>query len=82
MNDIERTSTANEKTGVFIGKYAVNPFNKKEIPIYISDYVLMGYGTGAVMGVPAHDQRDFDFATKFGIDITPCSGSGRSIHRP
>ena len=52
MNDIERTSTTNEKTGVFIGKYAVNPFTKKEIPIYISDYVLMSYGTGAVMGVP------------------------------
>ena len=76
MNDIERTSTANEKTGVFIGKYAVNPFNKKEIPIYISDYVLMGYGTGAVMGVPAHEQRDFDFATKFGIDITPVVDPG------
>ncbi|PWL94688.1 MAG: leucine--tRNA ligase [Clostridiales bacterium] len=76
MNDIERTSTSNEKTGVFIGKYAVNPFTKKEIPIYISDYVLMGYGTGAVMGVPAHDQRDFDFATKFGIDIVPVVDPG------
>lgn len=71
MNEIERTSTTNEKTGVFIGKYAINPFTHKEMPIYISDYVLMGYGTGAVMGVPAHDQRDFDFATKFGIDIIP-----------
>lgn len=76
MNDIERTSTSNEKTGVFIGKYAINPFTKKEIPIYISDYVLMGYGTGAVMGVPAHDQRDFDFATKFGIDIVPVVDPG------
>ena len=76
MNDIERTSTSNEKTGVFIGKYAVNPFTKMEIPIYISDYVLMGYGTGAVMGVPAHDQRDFDFATKFGIDIVPVVDPG------
>lgn len=76
MNDIERTSTTNEKTGVFIGKYAINPFTKKEIPIYISDYVLMGYGTGAVMGVPAHDQRDFDFATKFGIDIIPVVDPG------
>ena len=76
MNDIERTSTSNEKTGVFIGKYAINPFTKKEIPIYISDYVLMGYGTGAVMGVPAHDQRDFDFATKFGIDIIPVVDPG------
>ncbi len=71
MNEIERTSTSNEKTGVFIGKYAINPFTHKEMPIYIADYVLMGYGTGAVMGVPAHDQRDFDFATKFGIDIIP-----------
>ena len=71
MNEIERTSTTNEKTGVFIGKYAINPFTHKEMPIYIADYVLMGYGTGAVMGVPAHDQRDFDFATKFGIDIIP-----------
>ncbi len=76
MNDIERTSTTNEKTGVFIGKYAVNPFTKKEIPIYISDYVLMSYGTGAVMGVPAHDQRDFEFATKFGIDIIPVVDPG------
>ena len=71
MSEIERTSTTNEKTGVFIGQYAVNPFTKKPMPIYISDYVLMGYGTGAVMGVPAHDQRDFDFAKKFGLEIVP-----------
>ena len=71
MTDIERTSTSNEKTGVFTGRYAVNPVNGKEIPIYISDYVLMGYGTGAIMAVPAHDQRDFDFAKKFGLDIIP-----------
>ena len=71
MSEIDRTSTANEKTGVFIGKYAVNPFTGKEMPIYISDYVLMGYGTGAVMGVPAHDQRDFYFAKMFGIEIIP-----------
>ncbi len=71
MSEIERTSTTNEKTGVFIGRYAVNPFTNKPMPIYISDYVLMGYGTGAVMGVPAHDQRDFDFAKKFGLEIIP-----------
>ena len=71
MSDIERTSTSNEKTGVFTGRYAVNPVNGKEIPIYISDYVLMGYGTGAIMAVPAHDQRDFDFAKAFGLDIIP-----------
>ena len=71
MSDIERTSTSNEKTGVFIGRYAVNPVNGNEIPIYISDYVLMGYGTGAIMAVPAHDQRDFDFAKAFGLEIIP-----------
>ena len=71
MSEIDRTSTTNEKTGVFIGKYAINPFTGKTMPIYISDYVLMGYGTGAVMGVPAHDQRDFEFAKKFGIEIVP-----------
>lgn len=71
MSEIERTSTANEKTGVFIGKYAINPFTNKPMPIFISDYVLMGYGTGAVMGVPAHDQRDFDFAKKFDLEIIP-----------
>lgn len=71
MSEIERTSTTNEKTGVFIGKYCINPVNDKKIPIFISDYVLMGYGTGAIMAVPAHDQRDFDFAKKFGLDIIP-----------
>lgn len=76
MSDIERTSTSNEKTGVFIGKYAINPVNGKEVPIYISDYVLMGYGTGAIMAVPAHDERDFDFATKFGLDIIPVVNPG------
>jgi len=71
QTDIERTSLTKEKTGVFTGRYAVNPANGKRIPLYIADYVLMGYGTGIVMGVPAHDQRDFEFATKFGLDIIP-----------
>ncbi len=71
MNDIERTSLTNEKTGEFIGAYAINPANLKKIPIYISDYVLMGYGTGAIMAVPAHDERDFEFAKKFGLEIVP-----------
>ncbi len=71
MSDIERTSTTNEKTGEFIGRYAINPVNGKKVPIYISDYVLMDYGTGAIMAVPAHDQRDFDFAKKFGLEIIP-----------
>ena len=75
MNDIERTSTSNEKTGVFIGKYAINPVNGKKVPIYISDYVLMGYGTGAIMAVPAHDERDFDFAKMFNLEIIPVVAS-------
>lgn len=71
MSDIERTSTSNEKTGVFIGRYCFNPLNGKRVPIFISDYVLMGYGTGAIMAVPAHDQRDFEFAKKFDLEIIP-----------
>ncbi len=68
--EFERTQLNKEKTGVeIIGLKAVNPVNKKEIPIYISDYVMMGYGTGAIMAVPAHDERDYDFAKKFGIEI-------------
>ncbi|MCF0144404.1 MAG: leucine--tRNA ligase [Firmicutes bacterium] len=76
MSEIDRTSTTNEKTGEFTGKYAINPFTGKEMPIFIADYVLMGYGTGAVMGVPAHDQRDFDFAKKFGLEIIPVIDPG------
>ena len=66
----ERTQLVKEKTGVKLSGFtATNPVNGKEVPIYISDYVMMGYGTGAIMAVPAHDQRDYEFATKFGIDI-------------
>ncbi|OON91641.1 MAG: leucine--tRNA ligase [Epulopiscium sp. Nele67-Bin001] len=60
-----------EKTGVFLGKYAINPLNGKKMPIWIADYVLADYGTGAIMCVPAHDERDFEFATKFGLEIVP-----------
>ncbi|HZP80576.1 MAG TPA: leucine--tRNA ligase, partial [Chthonomonadaceae bacterium] len=67
--EIERQSTERTKTGVFLGSYAINPVNGEPIPIWIADYVLMGYGTGAIMAVPAHDQRDFEFAQKFGIPI-------------
>ena len=68
--EFERTQLVKDKTGVKIeGLTAINPVNGKEIPVYISDYVMMGYGTGAIMAVPAHDQRDYDFAKKFGIDI-------------
>src|SRR5581483_7367331 len=68
-SDLERTDLAKEKTGVWTGAYAINPVSGKEIPIWVADYVLMGYGTGAVMGVPAHDERDFEFAKSYGLDI-------------
>ncbi|MDD2504988.1 MAG: class I tRNA ligase family protein, partial [Bacilli bacterium] len=71
QSEIDRTSTVKEKTGVFTGSYAINPINNKSIPIYIADYVLASYGTGAIMAVPAHDERDFDFATKYNLEITP-----------
>ncbi len=69
QSEIERLSTEKERDGVFIGAYAINPMNGAEIPIYIADYVLMTYGTGAIMAVPAHDERDFDFATRYGLPI-------------
>jgi leucyl-tRNA synthetase len=68
-SDLERTELAKEKSGVFTGAYAVNPVNNERIPIWIADYVLMGYGTGAIMAVPAHDERDFEFAKKFELPI-------------
>ena len=68
--EIDRLSSEREKTGVFIGAYAINPANDKKIPIYAADYVLYSYGTGAVMGVPSHDERDFAFANKYGLPIT------------
>ena len=69
-SEIERLSTERDKTGVFTGSYAINTINGNKVPIFIADYVLMQYGTGAVMGVPAHDQRDFEFAKKYNLDIT------------
>ncbi len=75
--EFERTQLVKDKTGVKIdGLTAVNPVNGKQVPIYISDYVMMGYGTGAIMAVPAHDERDYDFAKKFGIDIIPVIEGG------
>ena len=70
-SEMERTELNKDKTGVFTGAYAINPVNGKEIPIWISDYVLATYGTGAIMAVPAHDQRDYDFAKEFGLEIIP-----------
>lgn len=69
-NEIDRLSTTREKTGVYIGHNAINPINGKSVPIYVADYVLYSYGTGAVMGVPSHDERDFAFAEKYGLPIT------------
>ena len=92
--EFERTQLVKDKTGERVeGLVAINPINNKEIPIYISDYVMMSYGTGAIMAVPAHDERDYDFAKKFGIDIIPVieggdiekeayTGEGRLINSP
>src|SRR5205807_1559519 len=73
--EIERLSTDREKTGVALGAEAINPVNGERIPIFIADYVLAGYGTGAIMAVPAHDERDFELATQFGLPI-------RTVVRP
>lgn len=70
-SDLERTDLNKDKTGVFTGAYAINPVNEEKVEIWIADYVLASYGTGAVMAVPAHDERDFEFATKFNLAITP-----------
>ena len=71
MSEVDRMADAKQKSGVFIGAYAINPVNQARIPIWIADYVLMGYGTGAIMAVPYGDQRDFEFAREFGLDIVP-----------
>ena len=75
-SDLERTELNKEKTGVFTGAYAINPVNNEQIPIWISDYVLASYGTGAIMAVPAHDERDYEFAKKFNIKIIPVIEGG------
>ena len=75
-SDLERTELNKEKTGVFTGAYALHPVNGKEVPIWISDYVLASYGTGAIMAVPAHDTRDYEFAKKFNIEIIPVLEGG------
>ncbi|MFA5865613.1 MAG: leucine--tRNA ligase [Phycisphaerae bacterium] len=75
-SDLERTELAKEKTGEFTGAYAINPVNGKPIPIWVADYVLISYGTGAIMAVPAHDQRDWEFATKFNLPIIQVISGG------
>jgi leucyl-tRNA synthetase len=91
-SDLERTDLAKDKSGVFSGSYAINPVNQERVPIWIADYVLMGYGTGAIMAVPAHDERDFEFATRYALPITqviaaadpaaplPYTGDGKLVH--
>ncbi|HUG16583.1 MAG TPA: leucine--tRNA ligase [Thermomicrobiales bacterium] len=85
QSEIDRMSTEKEKTGVFTGGYAINPVNGEQLPVWIADYVLVTYGTGAVMAVPAHDERDFEFALKFGLPIVPviarADGAVRSVVR-
>ncbi len=76
-SDLERTDLAKEKSGVFLGSYAINPVNGQRVPVWIADYVLMGYGTGAIMAVPAHDERDHEFAGQFGLPIIPVIASGQ-----
>jgi leucyl-tRNA synthetase len=75
-SDLDRGDLNKDKSGVFTGAYATNPVNGEQIPVWIADYVMMGYGTGAIMAVPAHDERDFEFATKFGLEIKPVVGKG------
>lgn len=71
LSDIDRESTVREKTGIYLGVDAINPATGKPVPIFVADYVLMNYGTGGIMAVPGHDQRDFEFAVKFGLDVIP-----------
>src|SRR5699024_861014 len=75
-SDLERTDLNKDKTGVFTGAYAINPVNQEEMPIWIADYVLSSYGTGAIMAVPAHDSRDYDFAKKYKLEIKPVLEGG------
>ncbi|MCI0331724.1 MAG: leucine--tRNA ligase [Planctomycetes bacterium] len=78
-SDLDRTELAKEKTGVFTGSYAINPVNGDPLPIWVADYVLMSYGTGAIMAVPAHDERDFEFAQQFGLPITAVVDPGDAV---
>ena len=78
-SDLERTELAKEKTGVFTGSYAINPVNGEPVPIWVADYVLISYGTGAIMAVPAHDERDFEFAQQFGLPIKAVVDPGDAV---
>jgi leucyl-tRNA synthetase len=78
-SDLDRTELTKEKTGVFTGSYAINPVNGKPVPIWVADYVLVSYGTGAIMAVPAHDERDFEFARQFNLGVVPVVDPGEAI---
>jgi leucyl-tRNA synthetase len=78
-SDLDRTELAKEKTGVFTGSFAINPVNNERIPIWVADYVLISYGTGAIMAVPAHDERDFEFAQQFGLPFRPVVDPGDAV---
>src|SRR5699024_5206072 len=78
-SDLERTELQKDKTGVWTGAYAINPFNNEKMPIYVADYVLVSYGTGAIMAVPAHDERDFEFATKYDLPIKRVVEGGEEL---
>lgn len=84
LSDQDRLATTREKTGVFTGFYAINPVNKARVPIWVADYVLINYGTGAIMAVPGHDERDFEFARKFGIDVVQviAPADGQAVDLP
>jgi leucyl-tRNA synthetase len=84
QSELERMEESREKTGVFTGGYAINPVNNERIPVWIADYVLLSYGTGAIMAVPAHDQRDFEFARQFGLEIIPViqPAGGPELYEP
>jgi leucyl-tRNA synthetase len=81
-SDLQRTDLAKEKTGVFTGAYAINPVNQEKVPIWIADYVLASYGTGAIMAVPAHDERDWGFAKKYGLQIKPVVAIEKNVVHP
>ena len=79
VSDQDRTSTKKEKTGLFLGVHARNPVNGEQVPIWVADYVLIGYGTGAIMAVPAHDDRDYEFAGKFGLEVREVVSSEQGV---
>ncbi|MHA6527130.1 leucine--tRNA ligase, partial [Corynebacterium pyruviciproducens] len=81
-SDMERTSDTHEKTGVFSGLFGINPVNGAKVPVFVADYVLVGYGTGAIMAVPAHDDRDWAFAREYNLDVIRTIGPAEDPYGP